>query len=190
MRTLVPFLAAVFLLLSCVASARSADPKTSKTVDTLGPVEVGKKLPTFAGWDSEGERISLREILEPPRGRGTKAEALIVSFFATWCGPCRKGLPVIQKVGEDRAADGLRTVLVAFGEDEKKVRPFLKEMGLTMPTVLDTYVKIAERLGVTEALPRTFVVDGGGITRTIFETEGADFEDRLNEAVDRALRPQ
>ena len=188
MRTLVPLLVALALSVTSGAPARSAHPAKSRTVETLGPVRVGEKLPTFAGWDSEGDRISLREVLDPPRGRGEKPEALVVSFFATWCGPCRKGLPVIQKVNDERASDGVQTILVAFGEDEKKVRPFLKEMGLSLPTVLDTYVKIAERLGVTEALPRTFVVDRSGVTRTIFDIEGNDFEDRLNEAVDRALR--
>jgi thiol-disulfide isomerase/thioredoxin len=176
-------IAASILLAS---SARAASPSAaSKLVETLGPLQVGRPVPTFAGWTVDGRMLSLSQFLAPPRAE--RAEALVVSFFATWCEPCKRALPLLQRaVGA--AGPGVRAVLVAYGEDAAQVAPFLSEHGLQVPTIVDPFLKLSQRLGVDKALPRTLVVNGRGEVSAIFEHEGADFEQALAAAVERARR--
>jgi hypothetical protein len=93
-------------------------------------------------------------------------------------------MPMLERA---LAASGpaVRGVLVAHGEDAAVVKPFLDARGVALPTILDPFLKLSQRLGV-KALPRTFVVNGRGEVSAIFEHEGADFEQALLAAIARA----
>jgi len=153
----------------------------SVTALSNGPVTVGEVLPTFGGWGLGGERISSRDFL----GAAAKnpSNALVVSFFASWCEPCKKGLPLIDKVVRESDSQGYQALLIAFGEGSSKVEPFLDGLGLKYPTLLDEMKAVSGRLGVTSQLPVTYVIDGGGVVRTIFLSEGTDFEERFRVAM-------
>jgi len=166
-------------------NSEASSGSVSRTVASSGPVKVGQKAPTFAGWTTEGQMLGLRSLLEPAGGKATGEQKgpLIVSFFATWCEPCKEGLPVIAEVERET---GARVVLVAFGERSEVVQPWLAQQGLQLTTIVDPYRKISERWGVDKALPRTFVLRADGKVRTIFTVEGADFRDALRAAVKAA----
>ena len=62
------------------------------------PVKVGETAPTFTLATLNGEEISLADL---------KGQIVVLDFWATWCGPCRKGLPEVQKVVDWIAAEKL-----------------------------------------------------------------------------------
>ena len=154
----------------------------SQTTDTLGPVAVSEAFPSFGGYTLSGDYLSFKSLL------GSK-ETIIVSYFATWCAPCKKGLPIIEAAVQ--ADPNITAVYIALGEKEtEKVEKFAKELNLNSPIMLDRFQKMGERHGVTgegvdAALPRTFVLDGNGMVQTIFIEEGDDFEKQLSKAISK-----
>lgn len=172
-------LLALFLIAAPVTATTSLARKA-------GPVEVGDSLPTFAGWDLDRRVVSLKRLLAPEATPPPRA--VVISIFATWCVPCRKGLPAIARVARAQGS-GVSVLLIDVGEEADLVRPFLRELGVELPVLLDRFRTVGERLfGPGDmTLPRTFVLDGGGVVRAIVMTEGADFEDVLGREVKRAV---
>ena len=157
----------------------------SRLADRLGPVEVGKPLPSFAGPTADGT-FALGSFLRERRPR-----AVVVTVFATWCTACAKLLPRAAEAVRGEAESGVALVVVDVGEDdEEAARQWLAANGVLAgeggaSIVLDPFQKIsADRLGVT-ALPRTFVLDGAGKVRAIFAHEGEDYPAVLRREVAR-----
>ena len=67
----------------------------SKTSDALGPVEVSKEFPTFGSYTLEGQYLSFKSLQK-------QNKVLVISYFATWCKPCKVGLPIIEKIVQDQ----------------------------------------------------------------------------------------
>ncbi len=174
-------------LLGCLASTDAVAEGTTRTTDEMVPLKVGKACPSFAGWSMDNEPISLRETIKP--AKTIPANAVVISFFATWCESCKKRLPDIQKVAREFKDKTVRVLLVDFGEGSDAAKPFLESNHFELPTIMDPFEKIGARLGVTKKLPRTFVVDGDGYVRTIFAFEGDDFQSVLRREIEAALKP-
>ena len=182
----------IFFLTLCIGltthNVQAAGNQKTETVTTLGPVQTGQPMPTFVGYDLNGEMLRWKNFIaeapEPNRG-------VIVSVFASWCGPCKIGLKHIDTVLErnpgvrlllvnlqEDKPYGFRFVflLVNLQEDKPKAVRFLKDIGISAPTILDQYGKISERMGVGRELPRTFLVGADGRVQQIYTVEGTDFE--------------
>jgi thiol-disulfide isomerase/thioredoxin len=172
--------------LACAVLATTTVAAPSRTVDEAGPLKVGKPCPSFGGYALNNDMLSLSKLLNPPKA--APASAVVVSFFATWCKPCKEQLPVIERVLASLAGKNVRGVLVDFGEDPDVVAPFAESQKLRLPIIADRFTKIAVRLGVDQKLPRTFVVGREGNVRAIFEHEGDDFEKALRMAIESAMR--
>jgi thiol-disulfide isomerase/thioredoxin len=171
-------------VVSLAAAGPSRADEPSRLVAAAGPVKVAEPFPTFAGFDLDGTLVSSRALFKP----GAAARPVVVSFFATWCKPCERHLPELARAAAKAAA---RVVLVSFGdEDPGAVRAFLARAGVKDVTVIaDRTLAIAGRVGVTKALPRTFVLDGAGKAAAVFELEGDDFEPVLARELARAAGP-
>ena len=171
----------VALCLTGASPVLAEECAVSKSVDAHGPVKVGQPAPEFGGWLPDSTLFSSTRFMKDHPG-----QTLVVSFFATWCKPCQKGLPVLQKVNDDLKGTA-SVVLVAFGHDAAEVKAYMEGKAITLPVVLDTYEKQAKKFGVDKALPRTFVIDSSGKLQAAFECEGADFAERIKETV---MKPQ
>jgi len=114
---------------------------------------VGDKAPDFTLTDTDGDKLSLSDL---------KGKGVILNFWATWCGPCRQEMPLLQKAFEAHGSEGLVVVGVDVGEQAAPVKTFLKELGLTFPAVLDTDQETS-RLYRVYGLPTTFFIDRQGV---------------------------
>lgn len=174
-------LIACLALLGVEPDARAEGKTPSKTVKRSGNATVGDALPGFAGWKLDGELFSLSRWRDGNKER----RPLIVSIYASWCVPCRRGLPAIAKVAKAHDVD---VILIAFGENEQDARALLAELKVALPSIVDPARKVAGRLGVDSELPWTAVADADGVARTLFAIEGHDFAERLDEAVTAAAK--
>jgi peroxiredoxin len=123
--------------------------------------QIGEKTPGFITSTLDGKRIALKDYWEQ---QGKKA--LVLSFFATWCQPCKEDLRYLQKVQDQHGNRGLQVVAVLTEDTSKedRVRNFMEELGVTLSVLLDEYGIIGKRYAVT-ALPCNFVVDREGILK-------------------------
>jgi thiol-disulfide isomerase/thioredoxin len=87
-----------------------------------------------------------------------KGKPVLLDFWATWCGPCRKSMPVVEKMYQDLKEQGLVVLAVDAGEERSTVEDFLKKTPLPYPVALSGESNIAESYHVA-AFP-TFVMIG------------------------------
>lgn len=119
------------------------------------PPQVSGTAPDFQTTTPSGEPVSLKEY---------RGKVVLLTFWATWCEPCKKEMPEIQAAYEAHKEEGLTVLAVNFGEKAEEAQAFADKMGLTFPVLLDRKINIAEQYGVV-SLPVTFFIDRNGIIR-------------------------
>jgi thiol-disulfide isomerase/thioredoxin len=122
---------------------------------------------------------------------------VVVSFFATWCKPCMKELPLLQNLYEKYDGQRVKWFLVDITEatrtspgfeDSPVAGPFLAKKGITMQILNDNRGVAKERYGA-KTLPRLFVIDKFQTIRLAKQGfhEGEDFEGEISTIVDELL---
>lgn len=139
------------------ASGDDGDPR-------LGPLvaarpEVGKPAPDFALLDARDGTVRR---LSDFRGR-----AVLVNWYASWCGPCRREIPefnaMLRAVGEDRIV----VLGIDYQEPADAAVSILEELGASYPALLDTDAEVADHYRVGNRIPSSFLVDADGVLRSI-----------------------
>ncbi|MDQ4006178.1 MAG: TlpA family protein disulfide reductase [Actinomycetota bacterium] len=150
---------AAIALVSFGAAFRPTD-EPGATVELSGP------MPSLQGEPLEGGQV----IQAMYRGR-----VVVVNFWASWCGPCRKEQPGLQALSEEYA-DRVQFVGVNFRDDAAAAREYLREFGVTYPSVTDPDGSIAHDFGIPY-LPATVLADASGELR--YRLLGAQPEERV-----------
>lgn len=114
-------------------------------------VEVGALAPDFTATLMDGSSFSLSE---------QQGKAVLLNFWATWCGPCVGELPAFPRLTE-AYGDRLSLLAVNCGEDSETVTRFLAETGYTFPVALDPEGEIGA-LYPTDGIPYTLIIAPDG----------------------------
>jgi peroxiredoxin/outer membrane lipoprotein-sorting protein len=139
----------------------------------------GKPAPPFTLKGMDGKSVSLSDL---------KGSVVVLDFWATWCPPCREGLPHIAKVATQRAADGVKVFAIDQQEDASQVQAFLQQTGLSLPVLLDPDGSVNEKY-LADAIPETVIIDKTGTIRNVVGLPFAsDEEKELNDQIDAALK--
>lgn len=86
---------------------------------------------------------------------------ILLNFWATWCIPCLKELPDMERLHEALGKKGLVVLAVGMGESEETIKKFLEKHDLTFPIIADPEMEISELYGVRN-LPITFLINREG----------------------------
>lgn len=97
--------------------------------------------------------------------------ATVVHFWATWCAPCKRELPLLDDIATKYGNAGVRFCAVSVDKDLPAVRRFVDRLGLGLPIFVDGPDGLARALDLP-ALPYTIVIDRQG--RTVHEAAGGD----------------
>lgn len=107
---------------------------------------VGKQLPALT--------------VEYFKGNAEAGKPMIVEFWATWCGPCRKGIPHLNEIYAKNKDKGL--VIIGVSDEEKEVvEKFTKTVPMDYTVALDKEGKWSAQFGIT-GIPHAFLVDKTG----------------------------
>jgi thiol-disulfide isomerase/thioredoxin len=87
---------------------------------------------------------------------------IVISFFATWCGPCTKELPYLIQLSEELSEDDFEFVLIDLKEKQDKVQSYVDKMKIPFQIILDKYGRTFESYG-GESLPLVVVIDKDGM---------------------------
>ena len=96
----------------------------------------------------------------------TAGEPVWINFWASWCGPCRRELPDIQRVAAEFEDDGLGVLEVNVGESRDTARGFFEEVDVDLPILLDSNNEVSEQYRLS-GMPSNFFIDEDGIVRDV-----------------------
>jgi thiol-disulfide isomerase/thioredoxin len=131
---------------------------------------IGAPLPDITLTTLDGETIRLRDLA---------GQTVVLNFWATWCVPCQREMPLLQQLQDERA--DVRVITITdphLGQTERTIREFLARYKLSLTVALAEENGPLFRLFEVVQIPTTVFVDREGIVR--FRHLGELTEDDLN----------
>ena len=151
------------LTLGAAACTGGQDP------DSLVVTELSGEMPELRGAGLLGEPVAPDDY----RGR-----PLVVNFWATWCGPCRREQPLLTQADRAAGEDGAVFVGINYRDDPAAARQYLEEFDVAYPSLEDPAGSLAYDFEVP-FLPATIFIDADGQLR--YRVVGALDEQRLEQ---------
>ncbi len=97
-------------------------------------------IPEFTASTITGDPV----ILSDYRG-----QVVMLNFWATWCPPCRAEMPSIARAYEEYQDQGFVVVAINNGETVAQITPFVQQLSLPFPVVLDTDVRLQNQFAIS-----------------------------------------
>lgn len=129
------------------ADASTCQPQGSASDDS-------QPAPDFTVLDRDGNQVKLSDLRGKP---------VVLSFWASWCGICKTGMPDFEKVYADAGEDVhfMMINLTTGSETEQVATDYVDENGYTLPIYLDTEMEAASAFDVS-GVPITYFIDTDG----------------------------
>ena len=88
----------------------------------------------------------------------------VISFWATWCAPCREELPRLSLLSQQYAAQGVRFIAISVDDpkDFAKIQPFLQQHHISLNIWTGADIDTLDRLDLGNVVPATIVLDSNG----------------------------
>lgn len=131
---------------------------------------IGDKVPDFLGQDYAGRPVRLSD--DP-------GKVTVITFWATWCGPCLQELPVLEAIQESVGKDRFRVIGINFQESLSTFENTNKSLSkFQMTFSYDAGGAIAKQFGIN-GIPHLYIVDGQGEIVDIHVGYGPEMADEL-----------
>ncbi len=158
-----PLLAIVLAAGAAVASAQSA--------------QEARPFPDLEFAGAEGGAIRLSQL---------QGNVVLLNVWATWCGPCRMELPIVQRMYDRYSDRNFVVVAVNIDADRKRIEPFMKRYNISLPI----YYATPEDAGQMTALgiPSTFLI---GPDRMLLDNQvgySAEVEGKWKQIIEKHLK--
>lgn len=121
-------------------------------------LEAGEAIPVLRLPSLKGESISLDAFRD---------QVVLVNFWATWCGPCRQELPVLEALRQRYKDKGFDVVGINVDSEPAQAAAFVEEFKLSYPVLLDPEFSAAKQFGA-DAMPISYLVGRDGRITRVF----------------------
>jgi len=138
----------------------------------------GQAAPDFALKSSSGENLRLSEY---------RGDVVMVNFWATWCGPCRQEMPLLDELYSRYERVGFSLLGVNIDDDSRKAMSMVSELGVSFPVLFDARKEVS-KLYEVDAMPVTVLIDREGIVRYVHHGYKPGYEDKYLDQIRSLLR--
>ena len=138
----------------------------------------GQTAPDFVLKSSTGENLRLSEY---------RGDVVMINFWATWCGPCRQEMPLLDELYGRYQRVGFSLLGVNIDDDSRRAMAMVKELGVRFPVLFDEEKKVS-KLYEVEAMPLTILLDREGTVRHIHYGYKPGYEQKYQNEIRSLLR--
>ncbi len=138
----------------------------------------GQPAPDFALKSSTGENLRLSEY---------RGDVVMINFWATWCGPCRQEMPLLDELYSRYQRVGFNLLGVNIDDDSSRAMNMISELGVSFPVLFDSRKEVSKLYDV-DAMPVTILVDREGKVRFVHQGYKPGYEDKYLDQVRALLR--
>ena len=149
------------------------------TVSTLAASSLeGQVAPDFVLRSATGENLRLSEY---------RGDVVLINFWATWCGPCRQEMPLLDDLYGRYQRVGFNLLGINIDEDSRRAMQMVQELGVNFPVLFDENKEVS-KLYEVEAMPVTILVDREGIVRHVHHGYKPGYEEKYLTEIRSLLR--
>ena len=140
--------------------------------------KVGTVAPDFTLKSSNGKNLRLSE---------HRGEVVMINFWATWCGPCREEMPLLNRLHEKYRKAGFTLLGVNVDDKPQAAKDMARQLGIGFPVLFDSDKQLSRRYDI-DAMPSTLLIDRDGKVRYIHRGYRPGDETRYEEKIKELLK--
>ncbi|MET0335482.1 MAG: TlpA disulfide reductase family protein [Rhizobacter sp.] len=140
--------------------------------------EVGTAAPDFTLRTLNGPNMRLQE---------QRGKVVLVNFWATWCGPCRREIPHLNRIADKYKSSGLVLMGINVDEDVRNAAEVATKMAVSFPVLLDTDKQVS-KLYDLNSMPSTMVIDRSGRVRFLHRGYQDGYENQYDQQIRELLK--
>lgn len=138
----------------------------------------GREAPDFVLKSSAGENLRLSE---------HRGDVVMINFWATWCGPCRQEMPLLDDLYSRYERVGFNLLGVNIDDDSRRAMQMIEELGVSFPVLFDERKEVSQLYDV-QAMPVTVLVDREGKVRHVHHGYKPGYEEKYLTEIRALLR--
>ena len=165
-------------------------PKNARKVDSFAAASPGG--PAGAGGSGRAGTAAPDFSLKLLDGKSMRLsqhkgkDIVVLDFWATWCGPCRRALPAIAEIANEYKDKGVVVYAVNQRESPAAIRRFLKSANIALAVALDAKGAVGDKFGV-EGIPTTVIIDKSGKIRSVHSGYSPGLKSLLSREINAIL---
>ena len=141
-------------------------------------VSLQESAPDFTLKSLDGSNLRLEEY---------RGQVVLINFWASWCGPCRQEMPLLDRLHQRYEDTGFAVLGVNVEGEVGPARDIVDKTKVSFPVLIDTGQQVSERYNL-EAMPSTIVVDRDGVVRYIHRGYKPGDESKYVQVVKELIR--
>lgn len=176
-KTLRRYIALATLVVTALVMGAYAKTELRREIEHGPSLESGAAVPILRLPTTDGDLFDLHRL-------AATNQLVVVTFWASWCLPCRVELHQLAELYTKHSDDGLAVLAVSLDANAHELTAFLKRRPMPFTVVVDREREAATRYGI-RSLPTTILIDDQGRVRKVYE----GFQKGLTSRIARLLRP-
>lgn len=140
--------------------------------------EIEESVPDFTLESRQGDNLRLENF---------RGQVVMLNFWASWCGPCRQEMPLMDDLYKQYKDLGFTVLAVNVDANREEAHRFLDKVSVTYPILYDPESRVSELYRV-QAMPTTVMIDRSGMGRFIHYGYKPGYEDDYEQQIRQLLR--